>query len=161
MVQSPPHSPNVKALCFTSFYSWTSRMGSAKSGILMAVLANLSSCPDGATTLGEKATKTMVTLLCKSTSPRNTWPSFAFWMLRILERGLWRGSNWNTMYLTASMGLLLQRSSSMRAQEWFQSYELVDRAVFKWLSKNQNQTITPTNHNWSKQRNEPITILSN
>ena len=34
------------------------------------------------------------------------------------------------------------------------------RAVFKWLSKNQNQ-ITPTNHNRSRERGEPITIPAN
>ena len=35
----------------------------------------------------------------------------------------------------------------------------VFRAVFKWLSKNQNET--PTNHNRNKERDEPITIPSN
>ena len=35
------------------------------------------------------------------------------------------------------------------------------REVFKLLSKNQNQNNYPTNHNRSRQRDEPITIPSN
>ena len=35
------------------------------------------------------------------------------------------------------------------------------RAVFKWLSKTETKAITPTNHNRSEQRDEPITIPSN
>ena len=37
----------------------------------------------------------------------------------------------------------------------------VIRAVFKWLSKTNTKVITPTNHNRSKQGDEPITFPSN
>ena len=58
-------------------------------------------------------------------------------------------------YLTEKLGLSEEERNSVMQSD--------NRVVFKWLSKNQYQleVITPTNHNRSKQGDEPIRIRGN